>query len=84
MDLYEKAENKGRYGINLDFSPEIDKYVIKDYTSKLDWMKFLSSEKMDCYNTNNLNDLKKLSSIFNVESDAGFPSNLLGIVVNEK
>ena len=84
MDLYEKAENKGRYGINLDFSPEIDKYVIKDYTSKLDWMKFLSSEKIDCYDTTKKNDVKKLETIFNLESDNGVPSNLLGIISIEK
>ncbi len=81
-DLYTKANGKGRYGINLDFDPYIDKYVIKNYTSTLPCFQELDKQlnMRKRMNVNKDSVVKKLSEEFNLYSHDNHPHNLLGIL----
>ena len=82
FDLYKKANDKGRYGVNLNFDPIVDKYVIKNYTSTLPCFQELNKQikKRKRLDVNNSKDVKKIMQTFNLDHISDLPINLLGIL----
>jgi hypothetical protein len=77
--LYKKANDKGRYGVNLNFDPIVDKYVIKNYTSTLPCFQELNKQikKRKRLEVNNSKDVKKIMQTFNLDHISDLPINLL-------
>ncbi|MDG1913286.1 MAG: GldM family protein [Crocinitomix sp.] len=82
-DLYKKADDRGRYGINMTFQKSIGPYVMKDYTNTIPWRIQLGMEKEKAtkYNATSQKDVKELSKTFNLEGYPGIALNLLGVVL---
>ena len=82
FDLYKKANDKGRYGVNLNFDPIVDKFVIKNYTSTLPCFQELNKQlkKRKRLDVNNSKDVKKIMQTFNLDHISDLPINLLGIL----
>ena len=80
-NLYDKAKNKGRYGINLNFDPLIDAHVVKNYTTSLPCLIELNQQLKNRkkMNVNKSRVLKHLSESFNLDHISIIPLNLLGI-----
>ncbi len=85
FDLYKKANDKGRYGVNLNFDPIVDKYVIKNYTSTLPCFQELNKQikKRKRLDVNNSKDVKKIMQTFNLDHISDLPINLLGVLPKE-
>ena len=82
FDLYKKANDKGRYGVNLNFDPIVDKFVIKNYTSTLPCFQELNKQlkKRKRLDVNISKDVKKIMQTFNLDHISDLPINLLGIL----
>lgn len=80
-NFYKKSEILGKRGVNLDFDPILNKYVIKNYTSTLPCFMELEKQlkKIKRLNVNKTKDKKIINESFNLDQLGNTPINLIGI-----